>query len=168
MTLTLSPHPATPCRALRQIVVTAARHGAVLMLDYDLSGDIDALILPKPVTPQRRDGLWRHTCCEAFVGVAAAQYCELNFAPSGEWAAYRFDDYRIGMRELIAAPPRIVTTQSAHGLRISATAPLAETPLFVGFACVIEERDGTLSYWALAHSGDKPDFHDRATWRVAP
>jgi len=29
------------------------------------------------------------------------------------------------------------------------------------FAVTFEERDGTKSYWALAHpGGDKPDFHD--------
>ena len=26
-------------------------------------------------------------------------------------------------------------------------------------AVVLEERDGTKSYWALAHAPDKPDFH---------
>ena len=25
---------------------------------------------------------------------------------------------------------------------------------------VLEEKDGTKSYWALAHPGGKPDFHD--------
>ena len=24
---------------------------------------------------------------------------------------------------------------------------------------VLEEKDGTKSYWALAHAADKPDFH---------
>jgi len=27
---------------------------------------------------------------------------------------------------------------------------------------VIEEHDGVKSFWALAHSADKPDFHDPA------
>ena len=27
-------------------------------------------------------------------------------------------------------------------------------------SAVLEEKDGTKSYWALAHGGDKPDFHD--------
>ena len=27
------------------------------------------------------------------------------------------------------------------------------------FTAVIEEADGTKSYWALAHPSDKPDFH---------
>ena len=30
------------------------------------------------------------------------------------------------------------------------------------FTAVIEEEGGVLSYWALAHPADKPDFHDPA------
>ena len=29
----------------------------------------------------------------------------------------------------------------------------------LGLSAVLEEKDGTKSYWALAHSADKPDFH---------
>jgi hypothetical protein len=31
---------------------------------------------------------------------------------------------------------------------------------------VIEAADGSLSYWALAHAGEKPDFHDPATFSM--
>jgi hypothetical protein len=29
----------------------------------------------------------------------------------------------------------------------------------LGLSAVIEATDGTISYWALAHPSDKPDFH---------
>jgi hypothetical protein len=29
----------------------------------------------------------------------------------------------------------------------------------LGLSVVLEERDGTKSYWALAHPSEKPDFH---------
>ena len=29
----------------------------------------------------------------------------------------------------------------------------------LGLSAVLEEVDGTKSYWALTHPGDKPDFH---------
>jgi len=32
----------------------------------------------------------------------------------------------------------------------------------MGLSAVIEEHDGTKSYWALDHGGDQPDFHDPA------
>jgi hypothetical protein len=31
----------------------------------------------------------------------------------------------------------------------------------LGLSAVLEEKDGTKSYWALAHGADKPDFHLR-------
>jgi hypothetical protein len=31
--------------------------------------------------------------------------------------------------------------------------------LLIGLAAVIEEKSGTLSYWALRHAPGKPDFH---------
>lgn len=31
----------------------------------------------------------------------------------------------------------------------------------MGLSAVIEERDGTKSYWALAHAPGSPDFHNR-------
>ena len=37
----------------------------------------------------------------------------------------------------------------------------AETQWELGLSAVLEEKDGTKSYWALAHpEGDRPDFHD--------
>ncbi len=42
--------------------------------------------------------------------------------------------------------------------------------LHIGLSAVIEAADGTLSYWALTHPGERPDFHQRAafTLRLAP
>lgn len=34
-----------------------------------------------------------------------------------------------------------------------------EPTLCLSVTAVIEETDGTKSYWALAHGSDKPDFH---------
>jgi hypothetical protein len=40
-------------------------------------------------------------------------------------------------------------------------APFADTSLTLGLSAVIEEKDGTKSYWALAHPPGKPDFHHK-------
>ena len=29
----------------------------------------------------------------------------------------------------------------------------------MGLSAILEEKDGTKSYWALAHGREKPDFH---------
>ena len=47
---------------------------------------------------------------------------------------------------------------------IGATIPVeADIRWALGLSAILEEQDGTKSYWALAHPpGDKPDFHDPA------
>ena len=63
---------------------------------YRIEGATGRLRLPLPVSARRTDGLWQHTCFEAFLKADASDsYYEFNFAPSGEWAAYRFGGRRI-------------------------------------------------------------------------
>ena len=44
---------------------------------------------------------------------------------------------------------------------LGATIPVeADAVWALGLSAILEEKDGTKSYWALAHPpGDKPDFH---------
>jgi hypothetical protein len=39
--------------------------------------------------------------------------------------------------------------------------PQPGSPLRAGAAAVIEEMDGQMTYWALAHPAERPDFHHR-------
>lgn len=113
--------------------------------------------------PVRTDGLWRHTCFEAFVAGAGPAYREFNFAPSGAWAAYAFDDHRSGMRDVEAAPS--VGWQDGN-LIAEVAVPIAGD-WRLNLTAVIEETDGTKSYWALAHPDGPPDFHDPACFVLA-
>jgi hypothetical protein len=89
-------------------------------------------------------------------------YREYNFAPSGDWAAYRFSDYRTGSLRLETAAPRVVLERSPAALALTVT--LDDEPLDalcnrrVGIACIVETRT-EVSYWALAHPKGRPDFH---------
>lgn len=148
----------------------------MLEFRYVVRGDIDRLRFAVAEPPRRSDGLWRHTCFEAFVAATGSGgYCELNFAPSSAWAAYVFDAYREGMRDAgIAAPPRISTARDGSGLTVSAIVDLASLPASparaasrVGLAAVIEDDAGGLSYWALTHPLRKPDFHHPAGFAFA-
>ena len=136
-----------------------------LELLYVVEGDPKLLMMPEPKDPCRAEGLWQTTCFELFVRDAGQAYREFNFSPSGQWAAYAFQGYRAG-REVIAldAPPRISTCSEPWGISVSVTIEVAPEPgARIGLSAVIEETDGTKSYWALAHPpGDKPDFHDPA------
>ncbi len=125
---------------------------------------MDELRLPAIGATVRADELWRHTCFEAFVrpGTSPA-YFEFNFAPSTQWASYEFDGYRSGMRAADIAAPRIDIQVAPARLNLQATLELGALPpgpWRLGLSAVIEEANGRLSYWALAHPAGRPDFHD--------
>ncbi len=169
----LLPHPALPAPAGVSLAAgVEALPGRRLRLRYVLRGDPGGLSLPAAGAAMRVDGLWQHTCCEAFVAVpGAAAYREFNFSPSGAWAAYAFDDYR-GAAALPPGPvPSILLQRSGDALTLSvelAAAWLPPTPrLALGLSAVIETRDAARSYWALAHPAPQPDFHHRAGFTLA-
>lgn len=134
-----------------------------MALCYRLAGDIGRL--RQGHAGDRADPLWQHTCFEAFLQPAQGHgYFEFNFAPAGIWAAYRFDGRRLGMQPLeLPRPPAIVV---ARGEQLEVTVQLALPPGLaisrIGLMAVLEDDAGGLSYWALAHPGPRPDFHDPA------
>jgi hypothetical protein len=152
------PHPATPSAGLH-IHVQARRRDDVLSLEYRLTGPVAALRLPPTSGRKRTDGLWRTTCFEAFAGRGDG-YAEYNLSPSGAWAAYGLDGYRKGMKPLEQPAPLIVTRRTDKTLVVTADVLLPpEADGRIGLSAVIETLDGAISYWALAHPAEKPDFH---------
>lgn len=134
----------------------------ILQMRWRAAVEPNAMVLPSDSSaPRRRDGLWRHTCFEAFVRPEGGEaYLELNFSPSGDWAAYGFDGYRRGMAEAQLAAPRIETRLGDRAIELSAEVEgLPPGPWQMGLSAVVEEADGPLSYWALAHPPGRPDFH---------
>lgn len=132
----------------------------MLALRYCIEGELARLRIPAPRVPAFADLLWRHTCCEAFTRrPGAAAYEEFNVSPSGEWAAYSFSAYRAGSMRL-EAPVEVHLEKDERQLVVAATLPVnSDQALEVALSAVIEEDDGALSYWALAHPAAKPDFH---------
>jgi hypothetical protein len=159
-------HPATPSALVESIEVTCERVGGDrLWLRYHVEMPLDSLALPHETEPTRADGLWKATCFEAFLRLPEAKpYVEYNASPSSQWAAYHFDDYRAGMAELpIETAPEIGNdaSESHFALEVTYVLPVewAGQSLDLGLSAVIEESDGTKSYWALAHPPGAPDFH---------
>jgi len=146
------------------------RSGDRIHLRYRLTGSVELIAIPAPGPAERRDGLWQQTCFEAFIRHGAADnYVELNLAPSAEWAAYSFDSHRTGMKNLPMAPPDIRAESDSYRLELSAAAAIPDMagPLRLNLTAVIEERDGTKSYWALNHPPDgPPDFHHPACFTL--
>jgi hypothetical protein len=172
----LTCHRSTPRAAVRGIAVGVQRSADdVLTLAFRLDGDLARVRMPAPGRARAGDRLWEHTCFEAFIRVAgAAEYHELNFAPSGAWAGYAFRAYRelVGPVDVSLALQLAIDT-AAEGMQLEAVIQLdrlssryLRAPLRVGLSAVIEASDGTQSYWALGHAADRPDFHRAESWTV--
>lgn len=168
-TVTLTCHPATPCASIRRFTVQARwSRAGLLALRYVIEGDLAGVRLPDLRPSRRADELWRHTCCEAFLaGRERAGYYEFNFAPSAEWAVYRFTAYRTGMTVVEPARrPTITLRAGADRLELEAVVDLAglttepgDAEQWLALSAVIEQQSGQLSYWALRHPPGPPDFH---------
>lgn len=164
----LHSHPDTPGLPSHRVEVTTTwlAQGS-LRLQFYLSG-IAQLHWPAPAPARHTDGLWQHTCCEAFIArTAGTDYREFNFSPSGAWAIYDFKAYR--ERHASAAPtaePTITQDPLPDGRHllqadIPATLLPGDAPFRLGLTTVLEHPDGSKSYWALHHAGAQPDFHLR-------
>ena len=166
---TLTRHPETHCHAELVIEVRVCwTDPRSLSLTYLLKGDNARIRVPPQRTPRRADRLWEHSCVEAFVGeLGKPEYCEFNFSPSREWAAYRFRDYRDGgpidddgLEPTIAARREAETLAIDAVMRLDRLLTIAQgARLRLGLSAVIEDTDGRLSYWALKHPPGKTDFH---------
>ena len=181
--ISLLAHADFPSQGVRRIAARAELVGPdSLRLQYRLEADPLLVRLPPPVADAgRTDKLWAHTCFEAFIGPAdSPRYLELNFSPSGQWAAYRFDSYRQGMAPVLDAAPRLALQRSAEGLellaevRLSGCVPAPGAALEasgqrlrVALSAVVEDREGRLSYWALRHPPGRPDFHHPESFSLA-
>ena len=177
----LTAHPSTPSDIVHRLAVSVqAERPGILRLDYSLEADLDRVRLPSSTRASstwerggRTDGLWKHTCFEAFVASDADPgYLELNFAPSLDWALYVFSAYREGMRPAdVGRPPEIAVHRDQNHLVLKAATHLEglmleATRLRLALSAVIEDENGRLSYWALRHSSDKPDFHHPDTFAL--
>lgn len=183
--LSLLPHPDTPSVAVRRLAAHAElTPPQSLRLAYLLEADPDQIRIPPPAMEAgRADNLWVHTCFEAFVGLdGLPHYLELNFSPSGQWAAYRFESYRQGMASAgLEEAPRIALRRGERGLELEAEVSLSgasrwlhpgakvahRSRLRLALSTVVEDRQGRLSYWALRHPPGRPDFHHPDTFSVS-
>lgn len=113
-----------------------------------------------------KDELWKTTCFECFLKTAdSPTYLELNFASSGHWAVYHFEDYRRGMKPLRnLSSPEISIHFELRQFHFQANIDLSDTEfvnkdLLSSPSMVLEDQDRRITYWAGQHSQSKPDFH---------
>jgi hypothetical protein len=168
----LVPHPDHPPVAVTRVEArVTGRDQNWLRVRWRIEGS-QSLVVPPFAGKGRAEGLWRTTCFELFLKPLGGEaYCELNLSPSERWNAYDFDAWRAGMRERpFPREPECTMRQGSSFAIFDAAIPAAGLPASdcaMGLAAVIEEAGDTMSYWALAHPEDKPDFHAPACFAAA-
>jgi len=165
----LKPFPGGLNSSDFSIEVQVQRKQQELDLTFIMRGRYHDLKIPfVSKSAQRKDFLWEHTCFELFIAEADSEaYEEWNFSPSGDWAHYHFDHYRVSStRQSDLEPYDIVWMEvGAQEARLSVSIPLRQpTPLDLGLSAVLELKAGQKSYWALEHTASKPDFHRRESF----
>ena len=165
----LKLHPDSRSTAVTEITVDVKRPSAsTIQLHYVAQGDVSRVAIPPRAAESRHvDELWKHTCFEVFLrNPAGVGYAEFNFSPSTEYAGYGFTRYREGMQDQHGAKPEVSFTTGDRRIELRASVWTGsvdhfnpEGPLRLGISAIIEETDGSKSYWALAHPQGKPDFH---------
>ena len=167
----LTAHPAYPPGSIRSVEarIGIAAHGW-LQLRWRVEGSA-RLVVPPFAGRQRANRLWATTCFELFCRSAGGTaYIELNLSPSERWAAYDFTASREGMEDRsMSHQPVISPRRGRDVLLLDASVRLGDlppAPWDLGISAVLEEEGGALSYWALAHLSERPDFHDPACFTV--
>lgn len=162
-------HPDSRRNAVTRIDVEVTRtQPNMFALTYILRGRMNEAVLPEIGELRRQDELWRHTCLELFVALPRG-YAEFNFSPSRAFAAYHFTGYREGMAPLEGVEPAIAVTPGADDYRLDvslAVPGLGDGPVRIGLCAVVEETNGVISYWALDHGPNKPDFHHASAFAL--
>jgi hypothetical protein len=156
-----------------QITGKIERQQNQLIIEYKLQGQTQIIIPPIVDTPTRQGNLWEHTCCEFFLGLQnSTQYWEFNLSPAGHWNVYRFLNYRQNLVEETAfdsLPFQVLQENETLQLKLEINLPkiiLLEQSFEVGISSVIENEQGKLSYWALTHSAEEADFHQRDSFAL--
>ena len=166
-TYRLQPHPAHPPRTVSGIesrIIGRDENWLRLRWRIESAGD---LLVPAFAGKGRADGLWQTTCFELFLRPDGGEaYCEFNLSQSERWNAYDFTARREGMRLRDMPREPVCTIRLGTSFAIfDAAIPAGGLPsgaCAMSLTCVVEETGGHKSYWALAHGGAAPDFHDPA------
>lgn len=148
--------------------------GATVEIDFLVKGNLTGIHLPKREEKRKRViGLWESSCFECFIlNNETKSYYEFNFSPEGHWNCFYF------------SKPKAPLTQSPNFEEIECTTKLLDQTFSLkasinlynlhpgfwkkesmsfGLTSVIESNSN-LSYWAISHNDEKPNFHNFETF----
>ena len=146
-----------------------------LRVEFQVSGDIESLVLPDRQKARRVIGLWESTCFELFIkNPRGEDYVEFNFSPEGLWNCFYFPRPKAPLKAYEHFPdPRTEIEHTNYGLRFKATVDLSFLPIDsifnaphfeISTPCVLESNEGRLTYWAYSHHNEFPNFHNFSTF----
>ncbi len=142
-------------------------------LTYLITGDTSKIITSAiSDNPQRIIGLWESTCFEFFIRKNdPKEYMEFNFSPSLDWNCFEFrnnidqltqwsfkgnfkinfdkSSNQIEMKVIIPKSVLFEEFKDLNNLNYSLTAVLKSN----------DGKDEDLSYWAITHKDERPNFH---------
>ncbi|WP_372654284.1 hypothetical protein [Halobacteriovorax sp.] len=150
-----------------EILASAFLNETSLILNYKLQGNLNSIKLPKKNELKREIGLWETTCFEFFLlNDFDKSYYEFNFSPSGKWNCFFFKNQGDPLKEAECRVNNFecITEENNFEMRIE----LDMTSLGQSFRRVDEFKmnlttvidSDSLSYWALEHGKERPNFHD--------
>jgi hypothetical protein len=113
--------------------------------------------------------LWEKTCFELFIKNEKDQYIEFNFSPNFEWNCFYFEKSGEVLKEWERMPMPVtdILLSSEHFFLFVDIKKeffpkgffTRDSKLSAGITSVIKEKSKAMSYWALAHTDTRPNFH---------
>ena len=170
ITRALVCHPQSPASGIEGVEVELRAAPSGLKCAYRIRAAPGALKIPTPDHPLDPQRLWEHTCCELFVArESAPSYEEWNFSPTGQHAHFEFEGYRCRAEQPSRPSLEIAVTVTLEPdrLQLQVEVPIDDEPRLLSPTVVLEDREGSKSYWALRHASAQPDFHHRDGFELA-
>jgi hypothetical protein len=138
-----------------------------LFISYKLTGDIEKIELGREPRHERVIKLWEKTCFELFIKNNRDEYMEFNFSPVFEWNAFFFPKKGEALTEwkkMDSVKFDILDSLDVFEVIVEINKKKFPENFFegcqAGITTVIKEKTGNLSYWALSHHDQRPNFHN--------
>jgi len=144
--------------------------GSNIEIEFIVKGKINEINFPKRAEFCKRViGLWESSCFECFIlNNETNSYYEFNFSPEGHWDCFYFPKPKAALSQ----SPNFkeiesVTTLKDQSFTLKASIDLynlhpgfwVKESMSFGLTSIIEINK-SLSYWAISHYDEKPNFHN--------
>ncbi|OUR97188.1 hypothetical protein A9Q84_12745 [Halobacteriovorax marinus] len=144
--------------------------GSNLEIEFIVKGNIKNLHLPKSLDETKRViGLWESSCFECFIlNNETLSYYEFNYSPEGHWNCFYFPKPKAPLKQspnfeeatcVINLTDQTFSLKTTIDLYNFLPGFWKKEAMSFGLTSVIE-CDEKLSYWAISHIDEKPNFHN--------